>query len=232
MYTHLTCKEEGADYLREILNTYVDLSLYKDKHCIEAKAHPSLTGCVSFEVSFGNFGVVRGIDVLWANLKKDVAQFAENNPDFDVRWAHSCHREIGDWFAADHDTIYFNMARQGQYHLREVYQAINVRGHMGFAEIKRVTGLRVFGEPNQVRKVAKLLVEECHKKDPFLDLRQGQKIMDLCGLHVIILLESTNGHFQAINDSIYSTTEQLYSASSSPWKGADYSFLYNHPVFQ
>ena len=116
MYTHLTCKTEAVDYLREILNTYVDLGTYQDKLCIEAKSHPSLKGRVSFELSFGSFGVVRGIDVLWANLKKAVAQFAENNPDFDIRWAPSCHREIGDWFAADHDSIYFNVVRQEQYH--------------------------------------------------------------------------------------------------------------------
>lgn len=232
MYTHLTCKAEGAAYLREILNTYVDLSTYNEKAYIKAKPHPTWEGRESFEVSFGNAGVVRGIDVLWANLKKDVALFAENNPDFDICWAHSCHRDIGDWFAADHDSIYFNLVRQDQYHVREVYEAINLRGHVGFCEFKRISGLRVFGEPNQARKVAKLIIAESKKKDPFLDLRQGQAIMDLCGLHVIILLETDKGHFQLINDTIYSTAMQLHCASNSPWKGADYSFLDNHPVFQ
>lgn len=237
MVRHLTIMVDGYDYIKEILNKYVDLATFEGVEFIRAVPWPSLKGRSSFELTVldrysVNGKAIRGIDVLWANLYLEVAAFAEEHPEYEVRWSDSCHREIGNWFACTTDSILYNVVRSGNYHLREVYEAQGVRAHTGHEANVVIKGIRTFGEANQARPVWKAILRECAKSDPFLDLRSGQEIMNLCGSDVIILLESNKGQFQLVNDTIYSTDEQLLLASNSPWKGANYSFLYDHPAFQ
>lgn len=146
-----------------------------------------------------------------------------------------CKRDASDyhgWFSTTDDCIRFNMTRQDQYMLRECYEAQGARGHVGFCELKQINSLRVFGEPNLARDVLKMVRKEATAKSHFVDLRPGSKIMNLCGSKVMVLVEASNGHFQIINEGIRVSELEVYNAERSPYKNVNYSFLYNHPLFQ
>lgn len=179
-------------------------------------------------------GFVIGHDVLLAVFYKALKQLEVQYPGLkgNVRVCERDARDYHGWFSTTDDCIRFNVARQDQYMLRECYEAQGARGHVGFSELKRITGIRVFGEPNQARKVLKLITKETHAKANFIDLRPGSDIMNLCGSRVIVLVEATNGHFQIVNDGVPVSELEVHNAANSPYKNVDYSFLYNHPLFQ
>lgn len=173
-------------------------------------------------------------DVLLACFYRDLDRLKIRYPDLEkyMRIANRVARDYHGWFSTTHDTIRYNMARQDQYMLRECYEAQGCRGHVGFCDLKSITGIRVFGEPTNARKVLKMIQKENQLKTRFIDLRPGSPIMEQCGNSVMVLVEATNGHFQIINDGIPVSEQEVLNASDSPYKNVDYSFLYNHPLFQ
>lgn len=172
-------------------------------------------------------------DVLMACFYRDVDRLKLVYPELGqfMRIAERASRDYHGWFAATPDSIQYNMARQDQYMLRECYDAQGCRGHVGFQELKNITGIRVFGEPNNARKVLKMIQKESQLKTRFIDLRPGETIMNQCGSSVIVLVEASDGHFQIINDGIPVSDHEVLQASDSPYKNVDYTFLYNHPLF-
>lgn len=177
---------------------------------------------------------VLNYDVLMACFYRDLNRLKLKYPDLEkfMRIAERDARDYHGWFSATDDTITYNMARQDQYMLRECYGASGCRGHVGFSELKNITGIRVFGEPNNARKVLKMIQKETQLKTRFIDLRPGATIMNQCGSSVMVLVEATNGQFQIINDGIPVSSHEVLQASDSPYKNVDYTFLYNHPLFQ
>lgn len=173
-------------------------------------------------------------DVLLACFYRDLDRLKLRYPGLKacMRIAERDARDYHGWFSATEDHINFNMARQDQYMLRECYDAQGCRGHVGFSELKNITGIRVFGEPTNARKVLKMIQKETQLKTHFIDLRPGSPIMKQCGISVMVLVEASNGQFQIINDGIPVSSHEVLQASDSPYKNVDYTFLYNHPLFQ
>lgn len=180
------------------------------------------------------FSKYRNMDVLIACFFRDMHNLALCAPEYELRVHQRDLSDYGCWFATTADAIYYNEARREQFFLREIPEAIGCTGHVGITKVDTIKSMHVFGEANQARKVLKVIKKHATAKGHWLNVRPGEEIMAGCGTDVIVLIQATNGQFQVINDlaGFDSTAEQIRYAESSHYKNVNYSFLYNHPVFQ
>lgn len=238
MYKHIVINSNvltpaSEEHIKKMLDTFVLDTTHNGITSAVDWWQPSTDDQVYITVTPKGASTIN-YDVLIACFYSKIAVLSSEFPELEgnVRVCERAARDYHGWFSTTDDCIRYNIARQDQYMLRECYEAQGARGHVGFCELKCITGIRVFGEPNLARKVLKLIRKESTSKSHYVDLRPGSNIMNLCDSKVMVLVEASNGHFQIINDGLRVSELEVYNAERSPYKNVEYSFLYNHPLFQ